>query len=128
MIDNNFNNLVIIFVPQRDIAQSEGDITDCSGGSDILGRAFPAKEYPGRLRGVGYGISQKDIFGKPKHAKHDELEEWKSMVAQLVTQVNELQSWKQEKEKEMMDVEKDHPHSAKDSCTLKSHEVIINFI
>ena len=128
MLIMTFNNLYqLLFVSQETLSQSvsQGEISDCVGRQDILSRALPLPEYPGRLRGVGYGPSQQDIFGYQKHSKKDETSELKMMIAQLYKKVNDLEASKQDKVPvEAHQPEMPTPDSARDSCTIASPEVI----
>ena len=101
-------------------------------GEDILSQVIPIKEYPGRVRGMGFGVSPGAIFGSQKRTRHpadaSETEELRRMVAQLYRKVQELEDSKKDKES----VEKDehelpipNPNSVRDSCTIMCPEVII---
>ena len=50
---------------------------------DLLAKAIKRKEHPDRVRGVGFGVSQRDYFKDPKPASEKEMENLRNMVKSL---------------------------------------------
>lgn len=73
---------------------SQGEKQDC-GSQDILGKVFNVPEQPGRVRGVGFGVSIKDYFPPQKRQKRDnasEIQRLTEVVESLMRQVNDLEN------------------------------------
>ncbi|GER34281.1 lipid-transfer protein [Striga asiatica] len=58
---------------------------------DILSQAINAKEYPGRVRGIGFGVSRKDCFPPKKRVKHDEVQSLKNNLNAVVARLEEME-------------------------------------
>lgn len=103
-------NIFFTLVCQETLSQRK--IQDC----DILGRALNLPEYPGRVRGLGFGVSKKNYFPPQKRSKQQderELQHLRDMVESLQHQVNNL----------MQKVDRQtnfSSHNTKESCTLAS--------
>ena len=57
---------------------------------DILAKALKKKEHPGRVRGVGFGVSQKNYFIDKKPSKDEEIDNLKNMVHMLTASLSSL--------------------------------------
>lgn len=105
---------------------------------DILARALNVSEYPGRVRGKGFGVTPRDCFPSQKRKKDDELAQMREMMKVLSAQVFEMQKKLQDQERQLQDQrdkgENTAPErqaldnipcipSAKDSCTLASNTI-----
>nr|KYP75215.1 Wall-associated receptor kinase-like 4 [Cajanus cajan] len=99
------------------------DITDAR--SDILSQALCVPEYPGRVRGVGFGVTHKDYFPPKKRHKQQEHD-------LLIAQIRDMSARMARMEKEMLSLrQKDSSDSTKQfdacnssgkgSCTIPSN-------
>lgn len=72
------------FVYQGNLSQfaSQEDLQYC-GRDDILGKALNVPEHPGRVRAVGFGVSQKVYFNSRKRPQEYESESVKKMRQEL---------------------------------------------
>ena len=59
---------------------------------DILAKALGVPEHPGRIRAVGYGVTQKSVFGQQSqlHPSHNEWMQMKQSLAHLTQVVAQL--------------------------------------
>ncbi|CAA0825195.1 Unknown protein, partial [Striga hermonthica] len=58
---------------------------------DILSKAINGKEYPGRIRGIGFGVSQKNCFPPKKRVKHDEVQSLKNDLKAVMERLQEME-------------------------------------
>ena len=71
---------------------SQGEI-EAFGREDILAKALKVLEHPGRVRGVGFGVSQKEYFHGPKRSKFQnqyEIQRLKGLVESLQQQMLQM--------------------------------------
>lgn len=116
-----------MFQEIRSQCGSEGEITDSCSHQDLLAQALPTKEYPGRVRGVGFGVSQKSILGSRKCTNHEKTEELQQKVEFLLKELQELKSTKVHQPELPIptpDIVRPIPISVTDSCNFTVPGVI----
>ena len=92
------------------------------GREDILSQALGKPEHPGRVRGVGFGVSQTVYFGKLKSSRgNNEVikamqEKMAALQAQVSMMAQQMAILVQEKQQTM--VEDEVIQSGQASCTI----------
>ena len=94
------------------------------GRSDVLARALDMAEVPGRVRGAGFGVSQRDYFHHSTRAreKDNEILVLRGMVESLTQKLISMEERMSQVESQKQ-LEHGTPAvapSAKDSCTQAS--------
>ncbi|KAK7274511.1 hypothetical protein RIF29_15603 [Crotalaria pallida] len=109
-------------ISQIDELEQSGQIIDNKSSDDLLSKALNKPDHPGRLIGVGFGISKKDYFRPKKTQKaFVEVSEYNKVVDSLQALMSRVEYLeKQNHDKRPDEVEKEldlpSPNSIKDSC------------
>ncbi|KAK7243890.1 hypothetical protein RIF29_38703 [Crotalaria pallida] len=99
---------------------SEGEIQD-HGRQDILSKVFNGPEHPGRVRALGFGVTQRDYFEpqkRPKYVDVSEMQRLRETLEKLMCKADHLEKELQQKEAERQPVLA--CPSAEDSCAHAS--------
>lgn len=116
MVNKSFS----MFMYQEVLAQSLSDAEEEDyGRRDILAQVLNVPENPGKVRGVGFGVSQRDYFPPQKRAKREDIERLNAMMDIVLARLKKLE--------DKCMIERQTPDSsipsANDSCNPASHNL-----
>ena len=96
--------------------------------NDTLALALKKKEHPGRVRGVGFGVSQKDYFSVSKPSKNAVIDSLQGTVQMLTQSLLELRrEFDEHRASASQQPHTEEAVSLKDSCPeVKNLPQVIN--
>lgn len=75
--------------------KSQEEIVEC-GPTDILSQVLNVPEYPGRIKGKGFGVGKKGLFPPQKRYKQEDMDRLNKVVDTLVSKLSEFEKQLQE--------------------------------